>query len=400
MNVDLYRSKFGNKIQIVSDLHSVKTSDLGKAIKNINADVLLFPGLDVDDIDTAYWLLKEMRRLENNRKKVHVIGGDHELSFYGGVEISSSEIKKQGGFEYLLDRIDFQDKSWKQLAEEQGISSKEVLSIKDFFRILTDRNATPQTYDGLELFLDENREIKTKEELGNNPHEYQIRVLHGALESREDLSGFGYIATIWHRLEDIEDHILNFKRMEEKGDDILIRGHDHHAEFAYYDPETGIHIFQPWKLDKDDPTKGGTDKRAYILEKHLDKNENLKYRLLSENVTLYEHCVKPDDGVWHFTDKPNTSPFIINGADRSRFLSTPFLLKKGRKYVITAGAAALGWTATIRTIPVGYDEQGRLTLHNSPVLEFHGMGSNSINYWHHNIGRMETQYMQMLSSEP
>jgi len=363
-------------IQIVADFHSVKEKRIGEAIKVVNPNVLYSLG-DMDRPETVEWWEKEKRHKWefNNQIKVYNIIGDHELNIVHNLdEIRSAEIVAQGGFQHLVNRLKKDHKELSAKVENSDIFGGKLVGKEDlvtpftFLINLLDYEKHPETYFGKELFL--GSDLRINEEIDDDTL-YKLRFLHGALDSCYSNEELEHIGNLWNRLTTFDDYTLNFEKMKENGDDIMIRGHDHKPAYACMDTGTGgIHIFEPFQA--------GESKAIYIMERWKEGDKTIGRILQEDNIVYLDRETK---NIKRVSTKPGGEKVVIpGGGENIEFEQYQFLLGKERKHVVTAGAICDGWTATIDCQEV-------------PVLQFHNTGNiNRIRTWRAGLGGKGTIY--------
>ena len=363
-------------IQIITDFHSIKEKHIGEAVKTVNPDILYSLG-DMDRPETVEWWEKERRHNWdfNNQIKAYNVIGDHELNIVHNLdEISSAEIVAQGGFQHLVNRLkkDHRDHLARVNSSKtfggKLVGKEDLVTPFTFLINLLDYEKHPETYFGKEHFI--GSDLRVREDDGDDTL-YKLRLIHGALDSccsQEDLE---HIGNLWNRLTTFDDYTLNFEKMKENEDDIMIRGHDHKPAYAYMDTETGgIHIFEPFQISG--------SKGTYIIERWREGEKTIG-RILKEDVTIY--LDRETKNIKQISSTPGGQKIMIpEGGENIEFEQYPFPLGKGRKHVITAGAICDNWTATIDCQEV-------------PVLQFHNMKNiNRIRKWRVGLGLQGTIY--------
>lgn len=363
-------------IQIITDFHSIKEKRIVEAIKVINPNVLYSLG-DMDRPETVEWWEKEKRQKWefNDQIKAYNVIGDHELNIVHNLdEIRSAEIVAQGGFQHLVDRL--KKDHTELLAKVKGsktfggklVGKEDLVTPFTFLINLLDYEEHPETYFGKEHFI--GSDLRVREEKDDDTL-YKLRFIHGALDSCCSQKELEYIGNLWNRLTTFDDYTLNFEKMKENGDDIMIRGHDHKPAYVCMDTKTGdIHIFEPFQFYK--------SKGIYIIERWKEGDRTVG-RILKEDSTVF--LDREAKNIKYISATPGGEAIEIPyGGNNIEFEQYPFLLGKEKKHVITAGAICDNWTATIDCKEV-------------PVLQFHNVGNmNRIRTWRSGLGRKGTIY--------
>nr|MBA4404826.1 hypothetical protein [Nanoarchaeum sp.] len=175
---------------VVSDIHGKLLEKLNPIVDD-GIDSLICLG-DFDQVRSIRSFMDLQARLEQDGKQVIVVPGNHDYEIYKRGKIKSPELKKQRKTSLQLHKELFRD----ELAS-------------NYIRDLLDR---PHHYQDLLLGGD-----------------YSTIIVHGGLRG----SLISYLSCpkkakdLWYRLEKDYYHRTNFKAMEEKGYNIMIRGHDH-----------------------------------------------------------------------------------------------------------------------------------------------------------------------------
>jgi len=340
-------------IQVVTDFHSVDEKKVSDVINAMDPSILHSLG-DMDRTETIEWWEREKRKKWefDNKIKVYNIVGDHELNITHDLdEIRSAEIEAQGGFKYLVDKLkkDHIEKSEKvkkaRIFGGKLTGKKDLLTAYTFLKNLLDYEKHSETYLGNKLFL--GKDLRIQEEPEDDTL-YQLRFIHGALDSCYSNDELEYMGNLWNRLLSFEDYVLNFEKMIENGDDIMIRGHDHKPAYAYLDDTGIIHIFEPFQFEM--------NKGIYIIERWREEDQTIGKILKKDNIIYLERDTK---NIKHISTRSRGEKILIpRDGKHIEFEQHPFPLKKGRKHVITVGAICDGWTVTI-------------DCQETPMLQFH-----------------------------
>ncbi|MBN2063118.1 MAG: hypothetical protein JW882_22125 [Deltaproteobacteria bacterium] len=363
-------------IQVITDFHSVDEEKVSDAIDAIDPSILHSLG-DMDRPETIEWWEREKRKKWEYDKKIRVfnIAGDHELNItYDLDEIRSAEIVAQGGFHYLVNRIKKDHFKKSEKVKKAGLfggkltGKEDLLTAYTLLQDLLDYEKHSETYWGNELFIGQDLTVKEESE---DDSLYQLRFIHGALDSCYSKEELEYLGNLWNRLLSFDDYILNFEKMIESGDDIMIRGHDHKPAYAYRDEGTGIiHIFEPFQFEM--------DTGIYIIERWKEGDQTIGKILKKDRVVFLERETKNIKHVSTLSEGEKI--LLLEDGKHIEFEQHPFPMEKGRKHVVTAGAICDGWTATI-------------DCQETPVLQFHNIGRmDRIRRWRAGLGQKGTVY--------
>jgi len=199
------------KYVLIGDLHGTELGDLEMALSFEDIDVLVCTG-DFDQVKTIRQFMDLEEKYQRAGKKVIKVPGNHDHAILNNLGITSGTLNKQG-------------KTSSELHNELISNS---IAHKYIEKLVNPRN------NEAEFFLDESRYGK----------EFKTIVMHGAYDG--DLSGYFNcpedIKNLWFRLETEEDYAKNFDIMnkENKNYKIMIRRHNHNADYVYNDSENGI----------------------------------------------------------------------------------------------------------------------------------------------------------------
>lgn len=196
---------------LIGDFHGIELKDLKRNLSYINPDVLISLG-DKDQVRTIHQFEDLKKEYEKIGKTVIEVIGNHDDAILNNIGILSSTLEKQGKTSVGL----------------HGELKDDTVAYK-YLNDLVNSKITRYT-----IFLDESKFGKI----------YQIIIMHGAYDG--NLPRFcRNEPDLWTRLKTPEDYKKNFKIMAEKGDKIMIRGHDHDAIYAYGDTKEGCVIKSP-----------------------------------------------------------------------------------------------------------------------------------------------------------
>jgi len=198
---------------LIGDFHGIELKDLKRNLGYINPDVLISLG-DKDQVRTINQFEDLKKEYEKAGKIVIDVLGNHDDIILNNIGILSSILEKQG-------------KTSIGLHEEL----KDDPMAHKYLSDLVNTKDTKHT-----IFLDESKFGKI----------YQTIIMHGAYD--------GFLPkfcrkepNLWAGLKTQGDYEKNFKVMAEKGDKIMIRGHDHDPAYAYEDANEGCVIKSPLK---------------------------------------------------------------------------------------------------------------------------------------------------------
>lgn len=174
---------------VVTDIHGKLLEKLNPVIDD-GIDSLICLG-DFDQVRSIRSFMDLQARLEQEGKQVITVPGNHDYAVAFCQDISSGTLRAQ-------------KKEIYQLHEE--LNSDE-LALRFIFDLFGKTN-------GKELRLNK---------------DFNAYVVHGGLNG--DMYSFpecpDKIRDLWYRLENEYHHRINFRAMEEKGYNVMIRGHDH-----------------------------------------------------------------------------------------------------------------------------------------------------------------------------
>ena len=207
------------KYTIIGDLHGTELGDLEKVLSFEKPDFLICTG-DFDQIKTIHQFKDLEKAYQKKGIKVIKVPGNHDHAILKNIPITSGTLRQQGKTCSGLHQELMNDPIAKQYIDE-----------------LVNSKNPRDTNNRVKIFLDEDKFGK----------KYPTIIIHGAYKG--DLSSFFdcplEAIDLWMRLTTIGDYSRNFDAMEEKGEKIMIRGHDHYAIYVYQDPHKGIITHKP-----------------------------------------------------------------------------------------------------------------------------------------------------------
>ena len=189
------------KYVLVADMHGTDLSGLEQVLLDEKPDRLLCLG-DFDQTGTIHQFME----LEKQYKTL-TIPGNHDHAILNGIIIFSPILRREGKTSDQLYYELLRDRPARRWIEK-------LVKPKNFSR---------------ELFLD-------IEKYGNS---YRTVMIHGAFAGSTDVDE-DLPAELWTRLTFGNDYERNFDAMDQKGYQVMLRGHDHSQSYVYRDPEKGI----------------------------------------------------------------------------------------------------------------------------------------------------------------
>lgn len=216
---------------IIGDFHGADLGGLEKALDSENVDSLVCLG-DFDKTKTIHQFMQLEQKYQDQGKEVIKVPGNHDLAVLFNIPITSGTLESQGKDIYQLHQeLMDDDEALKYLSELVRSSS------------LTNH----------------------RKRLQMDSHEYndflKTIITHGGYDG--DFSSYpdcpAQTKNLWVRLRTEEDHQKNFAKMDKKGHNIMIRGHDHKPEYTYRDPKKGIVTYNPEET---------SDYRLFLYRKH------------------------------------------------------------------------------------------------------------------------------------
>ena len=196
---------------IFGDMHGSDLTGLETALNYLNPDVLICLG-DFDQTRTIHQFMDIEKRYLDDGRRVIKVAGNHDHAILTDLDIFSKTLAKQGKTSHELH---------KELKNDPVA--------RKYIDDLVNTNKTEQ------IFLD----------IDKFDEAYKTIIMHGAYDG--DCSSFGYcpeqIKHLWARLLTYYDHHLNFKVMDNKGYNIMIRGHDHNPKYASEDSNTVATVY-------------------------------------------------------------------------------------------------------------------------------------------------------------
>lgn len=207
------------KYAAFGDVHGTDLGNLETALARENPDVLIC----TSDFDQPR-IVRQFMELEDSYKKsgkeVIKVPGNHDHAVLTNSDISSGTLRRQGKTIWGLHN---------ELMDDD-------VALNYINKLVYGKDDT-YSNNRVKIFLD-------KEKLGEK---YSTIVIHSAYDG--NLSSFpgcpDEIRDLWVRLADDYDHEKNFNAMNDKGSKVMIRGHDHRAEYTYNDPEKGVVSYLP-----------------------------------------------------------------------------------------------------------------------------------------------------------
>ncbi|HYD02834.1 MAG TPA: metallophosphoesterase [Alphaproteobacteria bacterium] len=219
------------KYALFGDVHDRDLGELEKALDFHKINSIVCTG-DFDSVRSIRQFMELEEKYLSEGKSVHIVPGNHDYALLRNEPLVSKQLKMQG-------------KEIKDYYNEL-LNNPEIYAYLDN---LASEYSLSKT--GRKIFyLDENN-------LGKN---YRTVVVHGGYSG--SLSSYlncpEGLMELWFRINPKyeEDYLKNFEIMKEKGDKIMIRGHDHYALYASYSESLG-------KIIKNMPQLHGTD---YLLK--------------------------------------------------------------------------------------------------------------------------------------
>ncbi len=207
------------KYAILGDLHGVELTRPIDALRNENPDVLICTG-DFDQTRTIHQFMDLEREYQSAGKRVIKVPGNHDHAILRNLGITSGTLRSQGKTSFGLHEELNADPVAKRYIDEL-VNPKDPMYINHGVRIFLDKDVFGQLY--------------------------QTIIVHGAYDG--DLSSYHgcpeEIKDLWLRLIETRDHQKNFDVMDSKGDNVMVRGHDHEAVYVYEDPQKGIVAYEP-----------------------------------------------------------------------------------------------------------------------------------------------------------
>jgi predicted phosphodiesterase len=201
------------KYAIIGDIHGTDLNNLENTLDRIYPDVIICTG-DFDQPKIVHQFINLERKYRNAGKRVIKVPGNHDHAVLNNLRITSYTLFVQG-------------KTIRELHEEFSTDYE----AKNYLGELVNSPTR------VKIFLDEKRFGK----------KYQTVIIHGAYAGNI-LSYPGCpdkIRDLWIRLLSEEDYKANFEAMEQNGDKIMLRGHDHYTVYAYEDVDGEITINEP-----------------------------------------------------------------------------------------------------------------------------------------------------------
>lgn len=193
---------------LVGDYHGKGLKSLREVVRMEKPDVLISMG-DYDRVGTIHDFMEIEDELVSGGKEVVKVAGNHDYLIFNNIQ------------EYTSLTLIEQEKNIRQLHDELMGDPEAAKYISD----LINSGLVREFYLGEENF---NRD-------------YPAVVLHGSFSSNTEGSTgkpddpIPGSSLIWARLKSTADHEDNFKSMEQKGSNVMVRGHDHYAGFAVSD---------------------------------------------------------------------------------------------------------------------------------------------------------------------
>jgi len=205
------------KYAIFGDIHGNELKELEQALRFENPDTLICTG-DFDQVRSIRSYMELEQDYRNQGKQVITVPGNHDHSILNNLPIYSGTIAKQG-------------KDCYKLHEEL----KEDKKAHDYLDNLVNSRIPGYTNNKFRINLDKNLE------------NYRSIIIHGAYDG--DLMSNPYCEEnekdLWTRLLNPINHKSNFNKMDQKGYQVMIRGHDHNPEYTYNDEKKGIVSYSP-----------------------------------------------------------------------------------------------------------------------------------------------------------
>ena len=180
------------KYLVFGDIHGKRSGELEGIINAEKIDSLICLG-DFDQVKAIRSFMDLEKKFIKEEKPIIVVPGNHDYAVFHNDHIHSRTLEKQG----------------KSISELHSELQEDSIAKEYIFNLINRKS----------------NGIETK--IGLNHSTY---VVHGGLDG----NSFSYldcpknIEDLWFRVNWGQvDYPKNFKKMEEKGYDILIRGHDH-----------------------------------------------------------------------------------------------------------------------------------------------------------------------------
>ncbi len=241
------------KYLVFGDIHGKTVDELEEIINEEKIDSLICLG-DFDQVKSIRGFIDLEKKFIEEEKPLIVVPGNHDYAVFHNEHIYSETLDKQ-------------EKSISKLHSEL---QKDKIA-KEYLSNLVNRGS-----NGMET------------RMGLDHSTY---VVHGGLDG----SLFSYrdcpknIEDLWFRIDWGErDYPKNFKKMAEKGYNILIRGHDHHRTYGFETNDgqiDGIFVTNGGKFELTDSKRHIINPGAWFLGDYLiiddsKKNITLDYKNL------------------------------------------------------------------------------------------------------------------------
>lgn len=228
------------KYAIFGDIHTEDLSSLERKLDSINPDVLSFLG----DIDTTQSMI-QLKNLEikylNQEKKFIKVPGNHDNAIYNNFKIDYSESLEKLNKTIWQLHIEFMGNS------EAGNYLGNLVNSEHQVKMFLDEIKFGKNYP---IVIVHGAYDGTLSKTFETPREITCVDFDGidrASESRniEFINSKEKLKDLWARLKSPEDYEKNFKIMKEKGDKIMIRGHDHFARWVFKNENGEIEGYEP-----------------------------------------------------------------------------------------------------------------------------------------------------------
>ena len=241
------------KYLVFGDIHGKRSGELEGIINAEKIDSLICLG-DFDQVKAIRSFMDLEKKFIKEEKPIIVVPGNHDYAVFHNDHIHSRTLEKQG----------------KSISELHSELQEDSIAKEYIFNLINRKS----------------NGIETK--IGLNHSTY---VVHGGLDG----NSFSYldcpknIEDLWFRVNWGQvDYPKNFKKMEEKGYDILIRGHDHQRMYGF-EVESGylesLFVTEGGKFELVDSKRhvinpGAWFEGDYLIIDDSEKNITLDYKNL------------------------------------------------------------------------------------------------------------------------
>jgi hypothetical protein len=228
------------KYAFFGDIHTEDLSSLEKKLDSINPDVLGFLG-DIDTTQVAIQLKNLEIKYLNQGKKFIKIPGNHDNAIYNNFKIDYSESLEKLNKSIWQLHLEFMSNP------EAGNYLRNLVNSEHQVKIFLDENKFQKNYQTILVHGAYDGNLSKTFEAPREITASDFDGIDRASENRnnEFINSKEKLKDLWARLKSPEDYEKNFKIMSEKGDRVMIRGHDHFARWVFKNEKgeiTGYHL--------------------------------------------------------------------------------------------------------------------------------------------------------------